>query len=46
MDAGSRQVAIERGATAAVVVANSFCGPDRISNAIGAKAQIGMNSLT
>lgn len=46
MDAGSRQVAIERGATAAVVVANSFCGPDRISNAIGTKAQIGMNSLT
>ena len=45
MDAGSRQVTIERGAAAAVISGNSFQGPARISNQIGAKAQIGLNSV-
>ncbi|MGC9259808.1 MAG: hypothetical protein ACP5I8_06985, partial [Phycisphaerae bacterium] len=45
MDAGQRQVAIERGAAAAVVMGNSFQGPARISNQIGAKAKISMNAV-
>ena len=45
MDAGHRQVAIERGAAAAAIVANSFRGPARISNQIGAKAKTGMNAV-
>ena len=45
MDTGSRQATIERGAAAAVISGNSFQGPARISNQIGAKAQIGLNSV-
>jgi hypothetical protein len=45
MDAGSRQVTIERGAATAVIAANRFHGSARISNQIGAKARIGMNAV-
>ncbi|MGC9258632.1 MAG: glycosyl hydrolase family 28-related protein [Phycisphaerae bacterium] len=45
MDAGQRQVAIERGAAAAVILGNSFQGPAHISNQIGAKAKISMNAV-
>ena len=44
MDAGSRKIDIEKGAASAIIVGNRFHGPARISNQIGAKAQIGLNS--
>jgi hypothetical protein len=40
-----RQVAIEHGAVTAVISGNNFHGPARIGNQIGAKAQIGLNSV-
>ena len=44
MDAGSRQVSIEKGAASAAIVGNRMRGPVRISNQIGTKAQIGLNA--
>jgi hypothetical protein len=38
-------VAIERGAATAVISGNNFHGAARISNQIGAKAQIGLNAV-
>ncbi len=45
MDAGKRQVTVERGAAAAVISGNLFQGPARIANHIGSRAMIGMNAV-
>jgi hypothetical protein len=45
MDSGSQQVGIENGAISAIIIGNRMCGPIRISNQIGTKAQIGLNAV-